>query len=230
MRRSVTYPWHCQLANWYRNTFNRFQQSGQAKKARHTAVLALSQIGRPKLDLDGVDNRIVVTLVRIASSYGDDDGLSGGDLKHVRDAVADRCGLDDRDRRIEFKYLQQAAPRGTWAVRIEIDDDEPGSSEERILGGVPDRLGAPRSRVCRGDKSDVPKEPKTSRKQAALIFRPAFAALPWDDADVWTELDLRANDPPKVIAVPIPAQGTVCGLRPGAKATRRRRSPKSSSE
>lgn len=62
-----------------------------------------------------------VRLVRLSTRTLDDDNLRGA-LKAIRDGVADRLGVDDRDPRVRWEYDQE---RGTpvGAVRIEIISD-----------------------------------------------------------------------------------------------------------
>ncbi|AAQ54957.1 hypothetical protein Bcep22_gp23 [Burkholderia phage Bcep22] len=58
-----------------------------------------------------------VTLVRISPGLLDDDNLRGA-LKGVRDGIADRLGVDDRDPRVTWVYAQERA-KG-YAVRVEL--------------------------------------------------------------------------------------------------------------
>lgn len=58
-----------------------------------------------------------VTLVRISPGELDDDNLRGA-LKGVRDGIADRLGVDDRDPRVTWVYAQERA-KG-YAVRVEL--------------------------------------------------------------------------------------------------------------
>jgi hypothetical protein len=58
-----------------------------------------------------------VTLVRISPGLLDDDNLRGA-LKGVRDGIADRLGVDDRDPRVTWLYAQER-DKG-YAVRVEF--------------------------------------------------------------------------------------------------------------
>lgn len=59
----------------------------------------------------------VVTLTRRAPRALDDDNIRGA-FKSIRDGVADALGIDDRDPRVEWRYIQQQAkPSG---VIIEV--------------------------------------------------------------------------------------------------------------
>lgn len=76
-------------------------------KAHRRATLAVPKMPVP----------CVVTLVRLGKRMLDDDNLLGA-LKHVRDGVADRLGVDDADPRVTWEYGQEIA-KG-YAVRVEI--------------------------------------------------------------------------------------------------------------
>lgn len=67
---------------------------------------------------------ITVTITRIAPRELDDDNLAGS-AKHIRDGIADALEIDDRDKRIQWRYEQAkftGAARGGYscAVRIEV--------------------------------------------------------------------------------------------------------------
>jgi len=64
--------------------------------------------------------RVTLTRISPATRPCDDDNLPGG-LKAVRDAIAQRAGHDDGDRRWTWVYAQE---RGPWGVRIEIQPQE----------------------------------------------------------------------------------------------------------
>ena len=61
----------------------------------------------------------MITLTRLASRKLDSDNLATA-LKAVRDGVADALNLDDGDERLDWRYAQEKAPRGHYAVRVEI--------------------------------------------------------------------------------------------------------------
>lgn len=63
-----------------------------------------------------------VRLVRLSARVLDDDNLRGA-LKAVRDGVADRLGVDDRDPRVTWLYDQERG-KPIGAVRIEISPDD----------------------------------------------------------------------------------------------------------
>jgi len=66
----------------------------------------------------------VVTLTRIAPRELDDDNLAGG-AKSLRDGVADWLGLNDRDKRIQWRYAQEKGAPKHYACRIEIEATAP---------------------------------------------------------------------------------------------------------
>lgn len=62
---------------------------------------------------------LVVTITRIAPRELDDDNLAGG-AKSVRDGVADFLNIDDRDKRVQWRYAQEKGPPKHYAARVEI--------------------------------------------------------------------------------------------------------------
>lgn len=58
----------------------------------------------------------LVTLIRVSPRELDDDNLRGA-LKAIRDGVADRLGVDDRDPRVEWAYGQR---KGSQSVVVEL--------------------------------------------------------------------------------------------------------------
>ncbi len=62
---------------------------------------------------------LVVTLTRIAPSNGLDEGDNlPSSQKHVRDAIADLLGINDRDPRVAWAYAQR---RGPWGIEVRIE-------------------------------------------------------------------------------------------------------------
>lgn len=51
--------------------------------------------------------RLVVRLTRIAPRMLDDDNLAGG-FKAMRDGIAQRLEIDDRDPRVDWRYAQES--------------------------------------------------------------------------------------------------------------------------
>jgi hypothetical protein len=62
----------------------------------------------------------VVTLTRIAPRILDDDNLASG-FKAIRDGVADRLGVDDRDPRVQWRYAQRPGKPKQYAALVRID-------------------------------------------------------------------------------------------------------------
>jgi len=63
----------------------------------------------------------VVTITRIAPRALDDDNLRHA-AKSVRDGIADRLGVDDRDPRVEWRYAQASSARPKhYACLVQID-------------------------------------------------------------------------------------------------------------
>lgn len=60
----------------------------------------------------------VVKLVRVAPRDLDDDNLRGS-MKSIRDGIADRLGIDDRDPSVVWEYDQQRGKPKEYAVIIE---------------------------------------------------------------------------------------------------------------
>jgi hypothetical protein len=65
-------------------------------------------------------SRIVVTLTRVAPRALDEGDNLPASLKGVRDELAKAMGLDDRDRRLAFVYLQRRGAVREHAVEVEI--------------------------------------------------------------------------------------------------------------
>jgi len=60
-----------------------------------------------------------ITLTRIAPRALDDDNLAGG-FKSVRDGIADRLKVNDRDPRIQWCYSQERGKPKDYRVRVEF--------------------------------------------------------------------------------------------------------------
>lgn len=79
----------------------------RAKAQRQMAAALVPRFGLP----------CVVTLTRVSPRMLDDDNLQSA-LKAVRDGVADRLGVDDRDPRVEWRYAQRKGAQK--AVEVEL--------------------------------------------------------------------------------------------------------------
>lgn len=67
----------------------------------------------------GITAPCVITMTRVspATTPADDDNLAGA-LKHARDGIADRIGIDDGDARLTWRYAQR---RGPWGVDVSVE-------------------------------------------------------------------------------------------------------------
>lgn len=62
----------------------------------------------------------VVTLTRVAPRKLDGDNLQRA-FKSIRDGIADKLGVDDRDARIEWRYAQASDARPKhYAILVEV--------------------------------------------------------------------------------------------------------------
>lgn len=95
----------------------------KARRAKHhrQAALVIRKPSLPALPC-------VVTLTRIAPRELDGDNLQTA-FKALRDGIADRLGVDDKDPRVAWRYRQERGQPKQYAARIEIfpDGDSPPS-------------------------------------------------------------------------------------------------------
>ena len=61
-----------------------------------------------------------VTLTRIAPRALDDDNLVAA-FKGIRDGIADKFGIDDRDPRVVWKYAQERGRPKERAIRVTVE-------------------------------------------------------------------------------------------------------------
>lgn len=66
------------------------------------------------------DPPCVVTLVRIAPRVLDGDNLQSG-FKALRDGIADRLGIDDKDPRVEWRYRHERGAPHQYGARVTIE-------------------------------------------------------------------------------------------------------------
>lgn len=91
--------------------------SKRGKAAKTATAFALECAGQC-LTPPTVDSPWLVTITRIGVGQLDDDNLAAS-AKHVRDAVAAWCGVDDKHRNIvRYRYAQERSK--AYGVRIEI--------------------------------------------------------------------------------------------------------------
>lgn len=85
----------------------------KANRAKHQRHMACVLVPRHELPC-------VVTLVRVAPRDLDDDNLASG-FKAVRDGVADRLGINDRDPRVKWQYAQRRGNPKQYAALVRIE-------------------------------------------------------------------------------------------------------------
>jgi hypothetical protein len=61
-----------------------------------------------------------VTITRLSSGVLDDDNLQGA-AKAIRDGIADKLGINDNDKRVQWRYAQEKCKRGQFGIRIELE-------------------------------------------------------------------------------------------------------------
>lgn len=91
----------------------------------------------------GIKLPVVVTLTRVGPRTADPDNNQGA-LKHIRDGIADKLGVDDADPRVTWLYGQRKAKAFGVDVRI-----EPRTHSETQRVEVGDYT------ICRQDDSSV---------------------------------------------------------------------------
>ncbi len=69
----------------------------------------------------GIPLPVIVTLTRIGPGTMDDDGLVIS-AKHVRDGIADRLGVDDKDSRVTWRYEQARGGAGHYSCYVRIEE------------------------------------------------------------------------------------------------------------
>lgn len=67
---------------------------------------------------------VSVTFTRVSVGTLDDDNLRAS-MKGIRDELARRYGVDDRDVRIQWRYAQRRGKRGQWAVEVAVRAQPP---------------------------------------------------------------------------------------------------------
>jgi hypothetical protein len=86
-----------------------------AEKARRTKQQRLAALAVPTHPLPC---RVVLT--RVAPRALDDDNCVSG-FKALRDGIADRLGVDDKDPRVTWVYRQARGKAKEYAARVEIE-------------------------------------------------------------------------------------------------------------
>ena len=105
---------------------HRFKRARRVATERESAYLAALVALPPRNPLP-TTGRFVVGLTRVspATRPPDDDNARVA-MKHVRDGIADRLGVDDGDTsRVRWEY---ATERGPWGVRFTVALEDLGRS------------------------------------------------------------------------------------------------------
>lgn len=216
MKVSVQFPLHTKSENTNRRFGNPMaRHHSTARERRDVRMFLDSQLPRLRARLAEGPNFFRVTIVRIGAGLLDSDNIHGA-LKAVRDEVAAWLGIDDGPTSpASWKVGQQKCPPGFWAVRVEIEDDDPDQREvHRVCGPTIPRLGpviGDCSHCGRPTRPIPPEEMLAAVKavkrifrqaeraeQARLVFRRAFYALPEEQGEdaVLHEIG-GVGDPPK---------------------------------
>lgn len=83
----------------------------RAKGQRNVAAMMMPKVSIP----------CTIRLTRISPGTLDSDNLAISQ-KHVRDGIADKLGIDDRDPRVTWEYAQERSAPKVYAVRVEVVD------------------------------------------------------------------------------------------------------------
>lgn len=87
-----------------------------ARRASHRTAVWAKMAGKVLPALP-----VVVTMTRISAGELDAHDNLRGSLKAVADQIADQYGIKDKDKRFDWQYAQEKAPRGVYGVRIRIE-------------------------------------------------------------------------------------------------------------
>lgn len=214
MLRSITFPMHTASENKYRRQ-HAMISARKTKKQRDEVQVFLRQLPPVPRAVDNKPNRFEVNLIRIAVSELDFSNLVGA-FKGIQDEVAAWIGLDDRDPRITWDWLQQPCKKGYYGVRVEVRDAEQREDKIVVLGPTPHVKGPAARSTGRGRARDMdgaadglvaPRRARSrtpvlvprARPQEPITFVCSAAVLPWkQDGDelVLTELPALENVEP----------------------------------
>ena len=107
--------------HWRRRQKRAAEQRAMARLAIAPRVAAWREmLTCPVRPLACFEPQLVVTLTRIAPRELDDDNNVGAH-KHIRDGIADALGVNDRDKRITWRYGQQRGAPLQYAVRVVLE-------------------------------------------------------------------------------------------------------------
>ena len=88
------------------------KRARRTKQEREVAYLFAANTFR------GINFPMTVKLTRVAPRMLDDDNLRGA-LKGIRDGIADRLGIDDREPCVTWEYGQCKGDPGEYAVIVD---------------------------------------------------------------------------------------------------------------
>jgi hypothetical protein len=191
---------------------HRFALSSHSKKARDGVAAALTRAG-----VSSPTWPVAVTFTRISPGYLDDDNLRGA-FKAYRDGVADWLGVDDRDARVSWDYLQAGCPLRESGYAVELADQRDGADRRVVLSGVPARIGASVGATEKRVAGDVPRGPVT---QLPLPSLPTFVRLPWEQMEgspARIKKIAIGGDPPATVSLVVPVEALRSRWGAGKKA------------
>ena len=93
----------------------RMAAAAKAKQQRTgVATMCWSTFGQPP------SLPLIITITRVGPRELDGDNLQGA-CKHVRDGIADWLGVNDRDKRIQWKYAQARCGAKEYGVTVRVE-------------------------------------------------------------------------------------------------------------
>lgn len=194
---------------------------------RELQAVDIGTFGAP-FALNGRDraNFFRVTLIRISAGTLDEGSVASA-LKAVQDEVAAWLGIDDGPRApASWRYGQQRGPQKIYAVRIEIEDDDPDPrATSKVVGQPIPRLGpvvgdvqhAPRATAHH--EHDCPNADDYTGNPGDRMQGPAPRRRSWDPRDPLSDGRPQEQAPGGVLRVghglSRPGNGTVAQVASG---------------
>lgn len=114
-----TVPVYVVAGDNQRGSKSRIGRSGHERRAVHRCLARQYAALTPFVEAMDAGRTVCVTLTRLGPRKMDSDNLHGS-LKYIRDAIAERFGIDDGDSRFDWMYAQDIRP--AYGVRIEIKE------------------------------------------------------------------------------------------------------------
>ena len=78
-----------------------------------TATMCWAKFGTPP------PAPLTITITRVAPAELDTDNLAAS-AKHVRDGVSDWLGINDKDKRLQWRYEQEKQGKGVYGVKVRV--------------------------------------------------------------------------------------------------------------